>query len=117
MKTILVVDDDANIRLLLRDDLWEKGYNVVTAVDGDEAVVSFAEEHVDLVILDIRMPKLNGIEVLKIIRGAKSEVPIIIYTANPDDLDDTSSYGNTYKITKSSDMMELMNTVEKILND
>lgn len=117
MKTILVVDDDANIRLLLRDDLWEKGYNIVTAVDGDEAVVSFAEEHVDLVILDIRMPKLNGIEVLKIIRGARSDVPVIIYTANPDDFEDSLSYGNTYKITKSADMMELMDTVEKVLND
>ncbi|MCA1927983.1 MAG: response regulator [Calditerrivibrio sp.] len=116
MKTILVVDDDANIRLLLRDDLWEKGYNVITAVDGDEAVVSFAEEHVDLVILDIRMPKLNGIEVLKIIRGAKSDVPVIIYTANPDDLEDLSPYGNTCKITKSSKLEELTNRVEKILN-
>ncbi len=116
MKTILVVDDDANIRLLLRDELWEKGYNVVTAVDGEEALISFDEEYVDLVILDIRMPKVDGIEVLKTIRATNQKVPIIIYTANPDDLPDISGYGNTVKITKSSDISEVINKTESMLH-
>ncbi|MEF3254663.1 MAG: response regulator [Deferribacterales bacterium] len=116
MKTILIVDDDPNIRLLLSEDLWEKGYNIVTAVDGDEALISFSEEYVDLVILDIRMPKVSGIEVLKTIRGTNSTVPIILYTANPDELPDYSDYKNTYLITKSSDTSELINKVEQLLN-
>jgi len=116
LRTVLVVDDDANIRLLLRDELWEKGYNVISAVDGDEALISFDEEYVDIVILDIRMPKVNGIEVLKTIRKTNQKVPIIIYTANPDDLPDLSGYGNTVKITKSSDIDNLIKQVELMLN-
>ncbi|MCX8084168.1 MAG: response regulator [Calditerrivibrio sp.] len=116
MKTVLVVDDDPNIRLLLSDELWDRGYNVITAVDGDEALVSFSEEYVDIVILDIRMPKVSGIDVLRSIRNAKSAVPIIIYTANPDDLPDLSEYGNTVKITKSSDITPVIKQIESMLN-
>jgi DNA-binding response OmpR family regulator len=116
LKTVLLVDDDPNIRLLLRDELWERGYNVISAVDGDEALISFDEEYIDIVILDIRMPKVNGIEVLKTIRTKNMDLPIIIYTANPDDLPDLSEYGNTIKITKSSDISNVIDHTESILN-
>jgi len=116
LKTILVVDDDPNIRLLLRDDLWERGYNVITAVDGEEAIISFTEEYVDLVVLDIRMPKLNGVEVLNMIRTANTDVPVILYTANPDDISNGSLLKNTSKIVKSSDLTELLDRIEETLH-
>lgn len=113
MKTLLIVDDDSNIRLLLRDEFAERGYNVVTAVDGEEAVISFHEQSVDLVILDLRMPKLDGGGVLKTIRSSNKIVPIIIYTANPNDVPDYESYGNVKILIKGADLSPLFEEVTK----
>ena len=111
MKTLLIVDDDSNIRLLLRDEFSERGFNVVTAVDGEEAVISFHEQAVDLVVLDLRMPKLDGGGVLKKIRSYNKFVPIVIYTANPNDLPDYDSYGNVKLLVKGADLSPLIEEV------
>ncbi len=116
MKTLLIVDDDDNIRLLLRDEFTDKGFNIITAIDGEEALVSFFEESIDLVILDLRMPKLDGNQVLEKIRSKNSEVPILMYTANPDSVIDLSNYGNVDLVVKSSDLSDLVQRVETKLN-
>jgi DNA-binding response OmpR family regulator len=116
LKTLLIVDDDDNIRLLLRDEFTDKGFNIITAIDGEEALVSFFEESIDLVILDLRMPKLDGNQVLEKIRSKNSEVPILMYTANPDSVIDLSNYGNVDLVVKSSDLSDLVQRVETKLN-
>ena len=82
MKTLLVVDDDESIRLLLRDEFCDNGYNVVTAIDGEEGLVAFDEQNIDVVVLDLNMPKLTGEQVATKLKGKAPAVPIIIYTAN-----------------------------------
>ena len=84
--TILLVDDEESIQKLLTYPLERDGYRVVQARDGEEALQRFEEEPIDLVVLDIMLPRLDGLEVCKRLR-ATSTVPIIMLTARDDELD------------------------------
>src|SRR5215475_11817977 len=84
--TILLVDDEEAVQKLLTYPLERDGYRVVQARDGDEALRRFGEEPIDLVVLDVMLPKLDGLEVCKQLR-ASSFVPIIMLTARDDEVD------------------------------
>ena len=84
--TILLVDDEQAVQQPLSFALERDGHRVVQARDGEEALERFAGERVDLVVLDIMLPKLDGLEVCKRLR-ATSSVPIIMLTARDDELD------------------------------
>jgi DNA-binding response OmpR family regulator len=83
---ILLVDDEPAVQTLLVYPLQKDGYEVVSAVDGREALDRFAEQRFDLVVLDIMLPKIDGIEVCRRLR-ARSQVPIIMLTAKGDEID------------------------------
>jgi DNA-binding response OmpR family regulator len=83
---ILVVEDENAVQTLLGYPLRKDGYEVVAARDGREALDRFAEERFDLVVLDIMLPKLDGIEVCRRLRS-RSQVPIIMLTAKDDEID------------------------------
>jgi DNA-binding response OmpR family regulator len=83
---ILLVDDENAVQTLLGYPLRKDGYEVVAARDGREALDRFAEQRFDLVVLDIMLPKLDGIEVCRRLR-ARSQVPIIMLTAKQDEVD------------------------------
>jgi DNA-binding response OmpR family regulator len=84
--TILLVDDEESVQKLLTFPLEREGFRVVQARDGEEALTRFDENDVDLVILDIMLPQLDGLEVCRRLR-ARSSVPIIMLTARDDELD------------------------------
>lgn len=117
MNTLLIVDDDENIRLLLRDEFCDKNYNVITAVDGEEALISFFEEDIDLVVLDLKMPKVDGNEVLEKIREKNTDVPIVMYTANPDSVIGMDIFGNVDLVVKSADLSGIVNKVDSKFNE
>jgi DNA-binding response OmpR family regulator len=83
---ILLVDDEHSVQTLLAYPLRKDGYEVVSAHDGREALDRFAEQRFDLVVLDIMLPKVDGIEVCRRLRG-RSQVPIIMLTAKDDEID------------------------------
>ncbi|HEY6012759.1 MAG TPA: response regulator, partial [Candidatus Limnocylindrales bacterium] len=85
-RTILVVDDEPTLRETLVDALEADGFRVVSAADGREALTRFRAERPDLVLLDLMLPELSGIEVCRIIR-AESGVPIVMLTAKDSELD------------------------------
>jgi DNA-binding response OmpR family regulator len=85
-RTILVVDDEPTLREALVDALEADGFRVVSAADGREALARFREERPDLVLLDLMLPELSGIEVCRIIR-AESAVPIVMLTAKDSEVD------------------------------
>jgi DNA-binding response OmpR family regulator len=85
-RTILVVDDEPTLRETLVDALEADGFRVVSAADGREALTRFRTERPDLVLLDLMLPELSGIEVCRIIR-AESGVPIVMLTAKDSELD------------------------------
>ncbi|MCA9449364.1 MAG: response regulator, partial [Candidatus Omnitrophica bacterium] len=78
---ILIADDEDGIRFAMKETLAEEGYEIEEASDGQEAVDLFGPEKFDLVILDYRMPTLDGLETLKAIRRQDAEVPILFVTA------------------------------------
>ncbi|WP_210364952.1 response regulator transcription factor [Bacillus sp. REN3] len=86
-KKVLVVDDEQSILTLLQYNLEQAGYKVVTAMDGEEGIKAAAEEKPDLMILDLMLPKLDGIEVCKQLRQQKIMVPILMLTAKDDEFD------------------------------
>jgi len=83
---ILLVDDEQSLQTLLSFPLRKDGYEVVQATDGREALARFGEQAFDLVVLDVMMPKLDGLEVCKRMR-ARSTVPIIMLTAKAEEID------------------------------
>jgi len=85
-RTILVVDDETTLRETLVDALETEGFRVVSAADGREALSVFRAERPDLVLLDLMLPELSGIEVCRIIR-AESGVPIVMLTAKDSEID------------------------------
>src|SRR5512146_1361010 len=85
-RTILVVDDETTLRETLADALAAEGFRVVEAADGREALARFRAERPDLVLLDLMLPELSGVEVCRIIR-AESSVPIVMLTAKDSELD------------------------------
>jgi DNA-binding response OmpR family regulator len=85
-RTILVVDDEPTLRETLVDALETEGFRVVAAADGREALTRFRADRPDLVLLDLMLPELSGIEVCRIIR-AESGVPIVMLTAKDSELD------------------------------
>src|SRR4029079_17403869 len=85
-RTILVVEDETTLRETLADALEAEGFQVVQAADGRAALTRFRADHPDLVLLDLMLPELSGIEVCRIIR-AESGVPIVMLTAKDSELD------------------------------
>ena len=82
MKRILVVDDEKELAEIVAEQLVNMGYEAGTAFDGIEAVLSVLDHHWDIVLMDIRMPKLDGINALKIIRKLAPEVVVISFTGH-----------------------------------
>src|SRR5438874_5421981 len=83
---ILLVDDEQPVQKLLTYPLQKEGYEVVQALDGQQALSAFEEQQFDLVVLDIMLPRVDGLEVCKRLR-AKSRVPIIMLTAKAEEID------------------------------
>jgi DNA-binding response OmpR family regulator len=114
--TILLVDDEDSVQKLLAYPLEREGFRVLQAWDGEEALERFASEHVDLVVLDLMLPKLDGLEVCKRLR-AESEVPIIMLTARDDELDKVLGLelGADDYITKPFSIREFRSRVRALL--
>jgi DNA-binding response OmpR family regulator len=83
---ILLVDDEQAVQTLLTYPLRKEGYEVIAAMDGQEALERFTEQRFDLVVLDVMLPKLDGVEVCRRLR-TRSQVPIIMLTAKGDEID------------------------------
>ncbi len=114
--TILLVDDEESVQKLLTYPLEREGFRVVAARDGEEALRRFAEEPVDLVVLDLMLPKLDGLEVCKRLRSG-STVPIIMLTARDDELDKVLGLelGADDYITKPFSIREFRSRVRALL--
>ncbi len=114
--TILLVDDEESIQTLLTYPLEREGYRVVPARTGDEALQRFAEEEIDLVVLDLMLPRVDGLEVCRRLR-AESTVPIIMLTARDDELDKVLGLelGADDYITKPFSIREFRSRVRALL--
>lgn len=112
---ILVVDDDTHILKLYKVELEEEGYDVITASTGKEAMETFEREMPDLVTLDILMPDIDGISLLRRMKELRPRLPIIMSTAY-DYRDDFAVWASEAYIVKSADLGELKSMIKKLLS-
>lgn len=115
MRKILVVDDEEAIRLLYREELREAGYEVEVAADGLEALQMVRQARPDLMTIDIKMPGMDGIELLRCVREMYRDLPIIICTAYGEFRRDFSTWASDAYITKSADLGELKAKIRELL--
>lgn len=116
MKKILLVDDEESIHLLYREELEEEGYEVHSALTGEEALERLGIVKPDLIILDINMPGMNGIEALRQIKEIDSSIPVILCSAYQEFKQDLASWASEEYIVKSADLDELKAAVKKHLS-
>ena len=114
---ILVVDDDKNTRLLMRAVLEAEYYTVHTASNGEEALEVMESEHIDLVVLDIMMPKMDGYEFTKALRSAQNELPILMVSAKQLAVDRKQGFlaGSDDFMTKPVDEEEMLLRIKALL--
>ncbi len=115
MKKILVVDDEKNIRFLLKEELADEGYDVIMAENGARALEMINSEKPDLVTLDIKMPGEDGLSVLRKIRETEYDLPVIICSAYSVYKSDFSAVAADHYVVKSSNFTELKNRIRDIL--
>lgn len=115
MKRILVVDDEEAIRLLYKEELSDAGYQVELAVDGADALRRVEQSRPDLMTVDIRMPGMDGIELLSRVRAVHRDLPIIICTAYGDLRRDFGTWASDAYVTKSADLQELKAKIRELL--
>lgn len=116
MEKVLCVDDDLSLLRLYQDELSEEGYKVILAKDGKEALAKFEKEKPQVVVMDIRMPVMDGIEALAAMMGKDRQVPVILNTAYPQYRDNFMTWGAEAYVIKSSDLTELKQKIREILN-
>ena len=121
MSRILLVDDEKNIRLVVGKSLEKAGYDVEFAVDGVEAVDKANEINPALIMLDLRLPKMNGFLVLEAIKGdtATEDIPVIILSAlsEEDDIQKAISLGAADFLVKPVTQVDLLSAVEENIKE
>ncbi|MDR0621012.1 MAG: response regulator [Deltaproteobacteria bacterium] len=115
MPKVLVVDDEAHIRLLYSEELTEDGYEVVTAENGDGLVELIEKEKPDVVTLDIKMVDYNGLDLLQDIRNKFYDLPVILCSAYDTFKDDMKSIAADHYVVKSFDLSELKDRIKEVL--
>ena len=115
MKRILVVDDEANIRLLYAEELAEDGYEVVTAANTAEAVEKLQQGEFDLAVLDIKLKNESGIDLLQKLVKERHDMPVVLCSAFSCYKDDFSAWLADGYIVKSGDLTELKQEIARIL--
>ena len=114
---LLIVDDDRHIRFVLKELLELEGYTIFTAKNGEEALNTIFEKHIDLVIVDIMMPKLDGYEFTKAVRSNNIDLPILMISAKqlPEDRKKGFISGIDDFMTKPIDSEELLLHIKALL--
>lgn len=115
MKKLLLVDDEEAIRMIYREEFESDGYEVVTAADGLSGLECFRSAQPDLVILDIHMPGMNGVEVLRQMKMENAKIPVILSSAYQDYKRDLGTWAADDYVVKSGNLDDLKNTVRRLL--
>jgi DNA-binding response OmpR family regulator len=114
MKTILIAEDDKNLALLYQQELSEEDYEVEVVNDARSAIERVESEPPDLLILDIQMPGMDGIEALGHILGKNNRLPVVLNTAYSNYKDNFMTWAADAYVVKSSDLTELKTTIRDV---
>lgn len=114
-KKVLLVDDDEGLRDLYEEELEGEGYEVLTAKNGKEALQKLEKGKPDLIVLDIVMPRMDGMEALGRIIGKDKTIPVILHTSHPGYQEDFMSWAADAYLLKSTDLTELKEKIRELL--
>ena len=116
-KTILVLDDEKSIRTLFEEEFKDEGYNVVSTDDGEEALrmIQNGNPRIDLITLDIKMPKMDGLDFLAKVREHHRDLPIIICTAYNTYRHEFSVWNADGYILKSGNLTEIKDKIKRLI--
>ena len=116
---ILVVDDEEALRTVLSNELAGEGYEVESASDGDEAISKVQNKKFDLLLLDIKMPRVDGFEVLRFIKKTYPAVKVIMLTGFADlkNAIESKKLGAEDFVSKPYDLVDLLTTIERVLSE
>ena len=114
-RRILLIEDDAALRMLYEDELGEEGYEVLSARDGKEGIRRYEQERPDLVVLDIVMPLMDGLEALSRLRRENGKVPVILHTPHDKYLEDARVSLADAVIMKGNDLGGLKKKINDLL--
>jgi len=115
--TILIVDDDPNQRALYQEELSDEGYRVVAAADGREALKLAREHNPHLVVLDINMPGMDGLDTLSHLLEINSRLPVVINTAYASYKESFTSWSADAYLVKTADLSEMKQVVRRLLEE
>ena len=115
MRTILIVDDDKNLRRLYKVELEAEGYRVLLASDGREALVTVQDQNPDIVIMDIRMPGMDGLEAMIKLLKERGGLPVILNSAYSNYQDNFLTWAAEGYLIKSSDLRPLKQKIRDVL--
>ena len=113
--SILVVDDEENIRWLYKEELEEEGYSIKAAASGEEALEMVPEMKPDLVVMDIKMPGISGVDTLIKIKEIDKNIPVILCSAYSDYKQDFSTWASDAYVVKSASLDELKKAIREVL--
>ncbi|HEB32604.1 MAG TPA: response regulator [Spirochaetes bacterium] len=118
-KNILIAEDDKNIAKLIKEIVERKGNTAIVTVDGDEAYTVFSSIKFDLIITDLKMPKKDGMSLIKMIREKNRDIPIIIITGYGSDKNRAlaKSYGVTTILSKPCSIVDITQAIDGTLNN
>ena len=115
MVRLLIVDDDRNLRTLYEQELTDEGYEVTATGSGKDALRLARELRPDLIVLDIAMPGMDGIEVLEKILSIDRAIPVVLNSAYSNYKDNFMTWSANAYVVKSGDLTELLQTIRRLL--
>ncbi len=116
MKKIMFVDDEESIRLLYEEEFSDRGYAVVLAENGNDALQKFDDHQPELLVVDIKMPGMDGLELLQCIRERSRDVPVILHTAYGEFKQNLETWASDAYLVKSSNPERLFKKIEELLS-
>ncbi len=116
-KKILIVEDEEAMAVALKDGIAFEGYRILVATDGEQGLRMAEQEEPDLIVLDVMLPKMNGLDICRRLRGSGNDVPIIFLTARGQEIDKVLGLklGADDYLTKPFSLMELLARMETVL--
>jgi DNA-binding NtrC family response regulator len=117
--SVLVVDDEDALRTVLSNELTNEGYDVTNAADGDDAIGELQKSAFDLILLDIKMPRMNGFEVLKFVKEHHPTTKVVMLTGFADlkNAIESKKLGADDFVSKPYDLVDLLTTIERVLSE
>jgi DNA-binding NtrC family response regulator len=115
VRTVLLVEDEANQRLLYQMELGDEGYRVLLASDGEQALESVRRDRPDVVVLDLLLPGIHGLELLDRIMGLNPALPVVIHSAYESYKDEFVTWAADAYVVKSSDLDVLKGEIARVI--